>query len=179
MFQDLAAALHQRKQFQQILLARPIVPLANRDLGFLPGDVKEKISPYMQPLFDNLSVIKYKFKSNSSEYQKIDELQKEEQLVITPLAYIRGRSLSNVFFIIDEAQNLTPHEVKTIITRAGEGTKVVFTGDPYQIDTPYLDSRSNGLSLLIDKMKGQDLYAHVTMEKGERSVLAELASNIL
>lgn len=175
----LAAALHQRKQFQQILLARPIVPLANRDLGFLPGDVKEKISPYMQPLFDNLSVIKYKFKSNSSEYQKIDELQKEEQLVITPLAYIRGRSLSNVFFIIDEAQNLTPHEVKTIITRAGEGTKMVFTGDIEQIDSPYLDAKSNGLSYLTDKMKGQDLFAHVNLVKGERSYLAELASNIL
>jgi PhoH-like ATPase len=175
----LAAALHQRKQFQQILLARPIVPLANRDLGFLPGDVKEKISPYMQPLFDNLSVIKYKFKSNSSEYQKIDELQKEEQLVITPLAYIRGRSLSNIFFIIDEAQNLTPHEVKTIITRAGEGTKMVFTGDIEQIDSPYLDAKSNGLTYLTDKMKGQDLFAHVNLVKGERSYLAELASNIL
>lgn len=175
----LAAALHQRKQFQQILLARPIVPLANRDLGFLPGDVKEKISPYMQPLFDNLAVIKYKFKSNSSEYQKIDELQKEEQLVITPLAYIRGRSLSNIFFIIDEAQNLTPHEVKTIITRAGEGTKMVFTGDIEQIDSPYLDAKSNGLTYLTDKMKGQDLFAHVNLVKGERSYLAELASNIL
>lgn len=175
----LAAALHQRKQFQQILLARPIVPLANRDLGFLPGDVKEKISPYMQPLFDNLAVIKYKFKPNSSEYQKIDELQKEEQLVITPLAYIRGRSLSNVFFIIDEAQNLTPHEVKTIITRAGEGTKMIFTGDIDQIDSPYLDAKSNGLSYLTDKMKGQDIFAHVNLVKGERSYLADLASSIL
>ena len=99
--------------------------------------------------------------------------------MITPLAYIRGRSLSKIYFIIDEAQNLTPHEVKTIITRAGEGTKVVFTGDPYQIDTPYLDSRSNGLTYLIDKMKGQELYAHITLEKGERSELAELASNLL
>ena len=175
----LAAALHQRKQFQQILLARPIVPLANRDLGFLPGDVKEKISPYMQPLFDNLAVIKYKFKPNSSEYQKIDELQKEEQLVITPLAYIRGRSLSNVFFIIDEAQNLTPHEVKTIITRAGEGTKMIFTGDIDQIDSPYLDAKSNGLTYLTDKMKGQEIFAHVKLVKGERSFLADLASSLL
>ena len=102
-----------------------------------------------------------------------------KKLVITALAYIRGRSLPRVFFIVDEAQNLTPHEVKTIITRAGEGTKVVFTGDPYQIDTPYLDSRSNGLTYLIDKMKGQNLYAHITMEKGERSELAEIASNLL
>src|SRR5512136_2638950 len=101
------------------------------------------------------------------------------KLEIAPLAYIRGRSLDHIYFIVDEAQNLTPHEVKTIITRAGEGTKIVFTGDPYQIDTPYLDSRSNGLTYLIDKMKGQGVYAHITLEKGERSHLAELASNIL
>jgi len=175
----LAAALHQRKQFTQILLARPIVPLANRDLGFLPGDVKEKIGPYMQPLFDNLSVIRHRFKPNSSEYAKIEEMQKDEQLVITPLAYIRGRSLSNVYFIIDEAQNLTPHEVKTIITRAGEGTKMIFTGDIEQIDSPYLDAKSNGLTYLTDKMKGQELFAHINLIKGERSYLAELASNIL
>ncbi len=175
----LAAALHQRKQYSQILLARPIVPLANRDLGFLPGDVKEKIGPYMQPLFDNLGVIKHKFKPESAESKKIEELLKDEVLVITPLAYIRGRSLSNVFFIVDEAQNLTPHEVKTIITRAGEGTKMVFTGDIEQIDSPYLDSKSNGLTYLTDKMKGQDLFAHVNLIKGERSYLAELASNIL
>jgi PhoH-like ATPase len=175
----LAAALHQRKQYSQILLARPIVPLANRDLGFLPGDVKEKIGPYMQPLFDNLGVIKHKFKPESAESKKIEELLKDEVLVITPLAYIRGRSLSNVFFIVDEAQNLTPHEVKTIITRAGEGTKMIFTGDIEQIDSPYLDSKSNGLTYLTDKMKGQDLFAHVNLIKGERSYLAELASNIL
>lgn len=175
----LAAALHQKKQYSQILLARPIVPLANRDLGFLPGDVKEKIGPYMQPLFDNLGVIKHKFKPESAEYKKIEELLRDEILVITPLAYIRGRSLSNVFFIVDEAQNLTPHEVKTIITRAGEGTKMVFTGDIEQIDSPYLDSKSNGLTYLADKMKGQDLFAHVNLVKGERSYLAELASNIL
>ncbi len=175
----LAAALHQKKQYSQILLARPIVPLANRDLGFLPGDVKEKIGPYMQPLFDNLAVIKHKFKSESAEYKKIEEYLKDEILVITPLAYIRGRSLSNVFFIVDEAQNLTPHEVKTIITRAGEGTKIIFTGDVEQIDSPYLDSKSNGLTYLTDKMKGQDLFAHVNLIKGERSYLAELASNIL
>lgn len=175
----LAAALHQRKQYSQILLARPIVPLANRDLGFLPGDVKEKIGPYMQPLFDNLGVIKHKFKPESAESKKIEELLKDEILVITPLAYIRGRSLSNVYFIVDEAQNLTPHEVKTIITRAGEGTKMIFTGDIEQIDSPYLDSKSNGLTYLTDKMKGQDLFAHVNLIKGERSYLAELASNIL
>ena len=175
----LAAALHQRKKFNQILVARPIVPLSNRDLGFLPGNVKEKIGPYMQPLFDNLSVIKYKFKTESAEYKNIEEMQKTETLVIEPLAFIRGRSLSNVFFIIDEAQNLTPHEVKTIITRAGEGSKLVFTGDIEQIDSPYLDSKSNGLTYLTDRMKGQDLFAHVNLVRGERSYLAELASSIL
>lgn len=175
----LAAALHQRKKYNQILVARPIVPLSNRDLGFLPGDVKEKISPYMQPLFDNLNVIKYKFKSDSVENKIIDEMLKNETLVIEPLAYIRGRSLSNVFFIVDEAQNLTPHEIKTIITRAGEGSKLVFTGDIEQIDSPYLDSKSNGLTYLTDRMKGQDLFAHVNLIKGERSYLAELASSIL
>ncbi len=175
----LAAALHQEKKFNQILLARPIVPLANRDLGFLPGDVKEKILPYMQPLFDNLSVIKNQFKSQSKEYMQIEEMQRSEKLIISPLAYIRGRSLSNVFFIVDEAQNLTPHEVKTIITRAGEGTKMIFTGDIHQIDSPYLDSKSNGLSYLADRMKGQNIFTHVNLIKGERSYLADLASDLL
>ncbi|NPA35329.1 MAG: PhoH family protein [Chlorobi bacterium] len=175
----LAAALQQHEDYNQILLARPIVPLANRDLGFLPGDVNEKIGPYMQPLFDNLGVIKSRFKAQGRENFLIDEMLRNEQLVITPLAYIRGRSLSDSFFIIDEAQNLTPHEVKTIITRAGEGTKMVFTGDIEQIDSPYLDMQSNGLAYLTDKMKGQDLFAHVNLVKGERSYLAELASHIL
>ncbi|MFZ5942395.1 MAG: PhoH family protein [Bacteroidota bacterium] len=175
----LAAALHQRKMYTQIFLARPIVPLGNRDIGFLPGDVNEKIGPYMQPLFDNLSVIKQKFKEQSKEHSRIEEMQQSEKLVITPLAYIRGRSLSRVFFIVDEAQNLTPHEVKTIITRAGEGTKMVFTGDIQQIDSPYLDTKSNGLSYLADRMKGQDIFAHVHLVKGERSYLADLASNLL
>jgi PhoH-like ATPase len=175
----LAAALHQEKKFNQILLARPIVPLANRDMGFLPGDVKEKILPYMQPLFDNLSVIKNQFKAQSKEYMQIEDMLKNEKLVLSPLAYIRGRSLSNSFFIVDEAQNLTPHEIKTIITRAGEGTKMVFTGDIHQIDSPYLDMKSNGLSYLADRMKGQDIFAHVNLVKGERSYLAELASNLL
>ncbi len=175
----LAAALEKRKDYKQILLARPIVPLANRDIGYLPGDIQSKIDPYMQPLFDNLAVIQHQFDENSNEFKKISEMLQAEKLLIMALAYIRGRSLSKSYFIVDEAQNLTPHEVKTIITRAGEGTKVVFTGDIYQIDTPYLDSRSNGLTTLIDKMKGQDIYAHVTLEKGERSHLAELASNLL
>ncbi len=175
----LAAALHQRKLYTQIFLARPIVPLSNRDLGFLPGNVDEKIGPYMQPLFDNLSVIRQKFSPQSKEFMKIEEMLKTDKLVITPLAYIRGRSLSRVFFIVDEAQNLTPHEVKTIITRAGEGTKLIFTGDIQQIDSPYLDTKSNGLSYLADKMRGQDIFAHVNLIKGERSYLADLASTLL
>lgn len=175
----LAAALSMHKQFNEILLARPIVALSNRDLGFLPGDVKEKIGPYMLPLFDNLSVIRGKFGAQSKENLIIEDLLRTEKLIISPLAYIRGRSLSDVFFIIDEAQNLTPHEVKTIITRAGEGTKMVFTGDVHQIDTPYLDMQSNGLAYLTDRMKGQDVFAHVNLVKGERSYLAELASDLL
>ncbi|HRC94839.1 MAG TPA: PhoH family protein [Tenuifilaceae bacterium] len=175
----LAAALQQEENFNQILLARPIVALSNKDIGFLPGDINEKISPYMQPLFDNLSVIKNRFKPASKEYMHIEEMLRTEKLVITPLAYIRGRSLSNVYFIVDEAQNLTPHEIKTIITRAGEGTKFVFTGDIFQIDHPYLDMKSNGLTYLSDKMHGQELFAHINLVKGERSYLAELASNLL
>ena len=175
----LAGALHQRKLYTQIFLARPIMPLSNRDLGFLPGNVDEKIGPYMQPLFDNLAVIKQKYAQTSKEYLKIEEMLQTDKLVITPLAYIRGRSLSRVFFIVDEAQNLTPHEVKTIITRAGEGTKMVFTGDIQQIDSPYLDTKSNGLSYLADRMRGQDIFAHVNLVKGERSYLADLASNLL
>jgi PhoH-like ATPase len=175
----LAAALEQRRNFRQIYLARPVVPLANRDIGFLPGDIKSKIDPYMEPLWDNLSVIKHRFTPESKEHLKINELVQNEKLIITALAFIRGRSLSNIFFIVDEAQNLTPLEVKTIITRAGEGAKIVFTGDVYQIDSPYLDAQSNGLTYLIDRMKGQKLFAHVNLVKGERSHLAELASDLL
>ncbi|MDG5799137.1 PhoH family protein [Marinilabiliaceae bacterium ANBcel2] len=175
----LAAALQQHKKYKQILLARPIVPLANQDIGFLPGDIKEKVGPYMLPLYDNLSVIKGRFASQSREFNLIEEKLKSEELLISPLAYIRGRSLSDVYFIVDEAQNLTPHEIKTIITRAGEGTKMVFTGDIHQIDSPYLDMQSNGLAYLTDKMRGQDIFAHVNLVKGERSYLAELASDLL
>lgn len=175
----LAAGLERRKNFRQIFMARPIVPLSNKDIGYLPGDVHSKLDPYMQPLYDNLGVIQNQFSESETHHRKIKELLEEEKLVISPLAYIRGRSLVKVYFIVDEAQNLTPHEVKTIITRAGEGTKMVFTGDIFQIDHPYLDSHSNGLSYLIEKMQGQKLYAHVTLEKGERSELAELASNLL
>ena len=175
----LAGALDQKKNYKQIYLARPIVPLSNKDIGYLPGDIKDKLSPYMEPLYDNLKFIQNQYSESDKEFKKITDALESEKLVITPLAYIRGRSISNVFFIVDEAQNLTPHEVKTIITRAGENTKIVFTGDIYQIDTPYLDSQSNGLSYLIDKIKNHPIYAHVRLEKGERSELANLANELL
>jgi PhoH-like ATPase len=175
----LAAALEQKRDFKQIYLARPIVPLSNKDIGYLPGDIKSKLNPYMEPLWDNLKFIQNQYSETDKEYSKITEMVTNEKLVITPLAYIRGRSLSNICFIVDEAQNLTPHEVKTIITRAGENTKIIFTGDIYQIDTPYLDAQSNGLSYLIDSIKDHSLYAHITLEKGERSELANLANELL
>jgi PhoH-like ATPase len=175
----LAGALEQKRNYKQIYLARPIVPLSNKDIGYLPGDIKSKLNPYMEPLWDNLKFIQNQFSESDKEYSRITDMVNQEKLVITPLAYIRGRSLSNIFFIVDEAQNLTPHEVKTIITRAGENTKIIFTGDIYQIDTPYLDSQSNGLSYLIDRIKDHPLYAHVTLEKGERSELANIANQLL
>lgn len=175
----LASALSVRKMYRQIFIARPIVPLSNKDIGFLPGDVESKLAPYMQPLWDNLKVIQDQYPESDKNHQLINSLIKEEKLVVEPLSYIRGRSLQRIFFIVDEAQNLTPHEIKTIITRAGQDSKIVFTGDVYQIDHPYLDGQSNGLSYLIDRFKGQRLYAHINLEKGERSELAEIASNLL
>lgn len=175
----LAGALKQHGLYKQILLARPIVSLANKDLGFLPGDEKQKVAPYMQPLFDNLNFIKRQFSLDSNDYRTLQELQTNGSLVIEALAYIRGRSLSDTFCIIDEAQNLTPHEIKTIITRAAEGTKMVFTGDVYQIDSPYLDTQSNGLAYMIDRMQGQEIFGHVNLVKGERSQLSEIASQLL
>ena len=175
----LAAAMEQRRSFKQIFLARPIVPLSNKDIGFLPGDIKSKINPYMEPLYDNLKFIQSQYSERDKEFKSITDSLESEKLVIQPLAYIRGRSISNVCFIIDEAQNLTPHEIKTIITRAGQNTKIIFTGDIYQIDTPYLDAQSNGLSYLIDKVKHNVIYAHVRLEKGERSELANLANDLL
>lgn len=175
----LAAAMELEEDYYQILLARPVIPLQNQEMGFLPGDVKEKMGPYMLPLYDNLAVIKNAFKPTSREVVRIEEMLKNEKLLISPLTYIRGRSLSNVFFIIDEAQNLTPHEVKTIITRAGEGTKLVFTGDVQQIDSPYLDIHSNGLTHLGEKFYGQEIFAHINLIKGERSELSELAGKLL
>ena len=175
----LAAALEQERDYDQIILTRPTVILGNQDIGFLPGDQKSKMTPFLLPLMDNLGVIKSQFRPSSKEALKVESLQTSEKLLITPLAYIRGRSLGKVFFIIDEAQNLTPHEVKTIITRAGEGTKMVFTGDVFQIDQPYLDQWSNGLTHLGEKMTGQRLFQHVFLRKGERSELSEIASKLL
>jgi PhoH-like ATPase len=175
----LASVLEQAKSYQQIILARPIVPLSNREIGFLPGDANDKISPYMEPLWDNLKFIKSQFGENEKKHKAILEMEQQGKIIITPLAFIRGRSLSNILFIVDEAQNLTPHEVKTIITRAGENTKIIFTGDVHQIDTPYLDEQSNGLAYLIDKLKGQPLFANVKLERGERSDLANLANDLL
>jgi PhoH-like ATPase len=175
----LAAALQQKKTYKQIYLARPIVPLSNREIGYLPGTANEKILPYMDALFDNLKFIQSQYKETDKEFKFITDCIKEEKVIITPLAYIRGRSISNTLFIIDEAQNLTPHEVKTIVSRAGEGTKIIFTGDIKQIDTPYLDAQSNGLSHVIDRMNKQEIYSHISLIKGERSYLAELANELL
>ena len=175
----LASAISQRREYKQIFIARPIVPLSNKDIGYLPGDINSKINPYMEPLWDNFKYIQNQYKETSKEFKVLKNMIESEKLVIQPLAYIRGRSFSNIYFIIDEAQNLTPHEIKTIISRAGENTKIVFAGDINQIDTPYLDSQSNGLSYLIDKLKGQKLYSHVTLRKGERSELANLANDLL
>lgn len=175
----LAGSLEMKNHYDQLILARPIVPLSNKEIGYLPGDAEEKVNPYMQPLWDNLNFIKNQFGENEKKRKAIDEMQAQGKITICPLAFIRGRSLSNCVFIVDEAQNLTPHEVKTIITRAGENTKVILTGDVRQIDTPYLDEQSNGMSYVIERLKGQDLYCHVTLERGERSELANLANDML
>ena len=175
----LASALEQARDYDQIILTRPTVVLGNQEIGFLPGDQKTKMSPFVQPLMDNLNVIRGNFKSTSKEAMKIDAMLKEEKLLISPLAYIRGRSLGRVYFICDEAQNLTPNEIKTIITRAGEGTKMVFTGDIFQIDQPYLDQWSNGLTHLGEKMEGQKLFEHIFLRIGERSELSDIASKLL
>lgn len=175
----LAAALEQERNYEQIIISRPTIILGNQDIGFLPGDQKTKMSPFLQPLMDNLNVIKEQFKPTSREAQRIESMLSMEKLIIEPLAYIRGRSLGKCFFIIDEAQNLTPHEIKTIITRAGEGTKMVFTGDIFQIDQPYLDQWSNGLTHINQKLEGQNIFQHVYLRKGERSALSELAARML
>lgn len=175
----IASAIEQKRKFKQILIARPIVSLSNKDLGFLPGGYEAKVEPYMQPIFDNINVIKDVTGQRHGSNSEIDELLRTRFISVEALAYIRGRSLSNVICIIDEAQNLTPLEIKTIITRAGEGTKIIFSGDIYQIDSPYLDVKSNGLSYMIDRMAGQEFFAHVHLEKGERSLLSEKAAKLL
>src|SRR3954467_2235097 len=179
----IAAALGkttEQEEYHKLLVARPVFPLG-KDLGFLPGDLDEKLNPWMQPIFDNLELLlaggtHSRQKRLSKSYQ---ELINQGMLQVEPLTYIRGRSLPNVFFVVDEAQNLTPHEIKTILTRAGEGTKIVLTGDPYQIDNPYIDAQNNGLTYVIEKFKKEKIAAHVTLKRGERSELATTAATIL
>jgi PhoH-like ATPase len=168
----------EERTYSRLLVARPIFPLG-RDIGYLPGDLEEKLNPWMKPIFDNVEFLMGLSKSEQKNGRSYRELIELGFIEIEPLTYIRGRSIPNQFIIIDEAQNLTPHEAKTIITRAGESTKIVLTGDPYQIDNPYVDATSNGLTTLVQKFKGQSISGHITLTKGERSPLAELASNIL
>lgn len=174
----LAGALEQADRYGQIILTRPVIPL-RQEPEFMSGNISEKTGPYMLPLFDNLDVIRNRFGKGSRESEEIEKMLRTEKLVISPLAFVRGRSLNNVFFIVDEAQNLTPHEVKTIITRAGEGTKMVFTGDIYQIDQPYLDINSNGLTHLGESFRGKQIFEHVNLVRGERSELSVLAGKLL
>jgi len=178
----IAAGLHKTAEeniYNRLLVSRPVFPMG-KDLGFLPGDVEEKLTPWMQPIFDNVELLLSGHESDKRHSNKgYKELMAMGLLDIEPLTYIRGRSIPNQYLIVDEAQNLTPHEIKTIVTRVGEGTKIVLTGDPYQIDNPYVDSSSNGLTYLVEKFKGQRIAAHVTLTKGERSELAELAANLL
>lgn len=167
-------------EYHKLLVARPVFPLG-KDLGFLPGDLDEKLNPWMQPIYDNLELLlsggfQNKQKRLSKSYQ---ELINQGMLQVEPLTYIRGRSLPNIYFVVDEAQNLTPHEIKTILTRAGEGTKIVLTGDPYQIDNPYIDSQNNGLTYVIEKFRKEKIAAHITLCRGERSELATIAANLL
>ena len=174
----LAAGLYKtldEGRFQRLLVSRPIFPMG-RDIGFLPGDVEQKLNPWMQPIFDN---VEYLMGADKKAAGRAQELINQGMLNIEPLTYIRGRSIPNQYLIVDEAQNLTPHEIKTIVTRAGQGTKIVLTGDAYQIDNPYVDSSTSGLTYAVERFKGQRLSAHVTLSKGERSELAELAANIL
>ena len=165
-------------EYSRLLVSRPVFPLG-RDLGFLPGDIEEKLSPWMQPIFDNVELLLGAVEERGKRKRGYKELVDLGILEIEPLTYIRGRSIPKQYMIVDEAQNLTPHEIKTIITRAGEGTKIVLTGDPYQIDNPYVDSSSNGLTYVVEKFKGEEIAGHVTLTKGERSSLAELAANLL
>jgi PhoH-like ATPase len=174
----LAAGLHKtldEGRFQRLLVSRPIFPMG-KDIGYLPGDVEQKLNPWMQPIFDNIEFLMGADKKAAGRAQ---ELINQGMLNIEPLTYIRGRSIPNQYLIVDESQNLTPHEIKTIVTRAGEGTKVVLTGDRHQIDNPYIDAVNSGLSYSVEKLKGEKLSAHINLTKGERSELAEMAANLL
>ena len=164
------------KKYARMLVTRPVVPVG-KDIGYLPGEKSAKMANWMQPLFDNLEQILGEYKRPN--VKSVDQLIKDRMIEIEALTYIRGRSLPNQYMIVDEAQNLTPHEIKTIVSRAGQGTKVVLTGDPYQIDNMYLDANSNGLSFLVDAFKGQKIFGHVTLQHSERSELAELAASLL
>lgn len=175
----IAAGLHkviEEKRYNRVLVSRPVIPVG-KDIGYLPGAKSEKLSHWMQPLFDNLEYILSVYKK--SNFKNMDMLFQNNLIELEALSHIRGRSLPAQFIIIDEAQNLSPHEIKTIVSRAGKGTKVILTGDPYQIDSPYLDSNSNGLTYLVEAFKGQKIYGHVTLQKSERSELAELAATLL
>lgn len=177
----IAAGLHKTAEenvYNRLLVSRPVFPMG-KDIGFLPGDIEEKLTPWMQPIFDNVELLISGHESEKRHSKGYKELMAMGLLDIEPLTYIRGRSIPNQYMIVDEAQNLSPHEIKTIVTRVGEGTKIVLTGDPYQIDNPYVDSSSNGLTYLVEKFKGERIAAHVTLTKGERSELAELAANLL
>jgi PhoH-like ATPase len=178
----IAAGLQQvvdDERYNKLLVSRPVMPMG-RDLGFLPGDVEEKLRPYMQPIYDNLDfIVSANMEMRRRSYMTPAQLEEGGYLSVEPLTYIRGRSIPNQYIIVDEAQNLTPHEVKTILTRAGDGTKIVLTGDAYQIDNPYVDASTNGLSYLAEHFKHLEISGHVTLSKGERSNMAELASNLL
>ena len=177
----IAAGLHkvaEENVYNRLLVSRPVFPMG-RDLGFLPGDIEEKLTPWMQPIFDNVELLLSGHEAEKRHSKGYKELMAMGILDIEPLTYIRGRSIPNQYMIVDEAQNLTPHEIKTIITRAGEGTKIVLTGDPYQIDNPYVDASSNGLTYVVERFKEENISGHITMTKGERSELAELAANLL
>jgi PhoH-like ATPase len=164
--------------YARLLVSRPVMPLG-RDLGFLPGDVDQKLNPWMQPIYDNLEFLLVAGGGKRRGVRGYDELFQSGQLQVEPLTYIRGRSLPSQYVIVDEAQNLTPHEVKTVITRCGEGTKIVLTGDPFQIDNPYVDSSTNGLTYAADRLRGEPLVGHMLLSKGERSELANIAANKL
>jgi PhoH-like ATPase len=183
----LAAGLHQvadERLYERLLVTRPVISLG-KEIGFLPGDLEEKMGPWMQPIIDNLDFLlgggeaAGRGSSNRAPRSNWTDLKGMGLLDVEAISYIRGRSIPRQFMVVDEAQNLTPHEVKTIVTRVGEGTKIVLTGDPYQIDNPYVDAESNGLTWLVERFKGQPLAGHVTLQRGERSELAELAANLL